>query len=433
MQRGLKDLSWSFTTQVGNTIIALAVQALLAWYLGPDGRGAYAVCIVYAILIAAVVELGTDTAAVYLVASKKLSLSRGLSSTLLLAVSMGIAGMGVGWLILQLPLEYFQKAEPQAFHISLTLIPLQLTSNSLIRLLTATRSFLTYTAFSLLNSTLLLFSIWVFIPIFGWGVQGAILAQVASWSTVVLSLLIYYYGFTHVRWGYPKKNDIRSIIEYGVRNYFGKIANMANVQIGTVIIAFFASVEEIGWFAVAFAIVGRVTIIPDSLSVIILPRVAEDQLKGHSVYVAQAARVTLLVSSVVLILIALFAEPFVRYLFSSEFLPVVPLLRLLAIGIAIRCGCKMFVPYFSGINRPGIASISVLLGVITNGILLWILVPRIGIIGAAWSAVIGYFVSSGALLIWFSKLSGIRIQEICRFQKADWMPIFTLFKRLHLV
>ena len=186
MTAGFKDLSWSLGSRVASTVFAVAVQSCLAWFLGPEGRGAYAVCLVFASLIGIVFELGTDTAGAYMVASGRLSLSKGLIACMLLAGGMGIAGMGAGALLLQLPLEYFTKADMSSFWISLLMIPLLLIYQSMMRLMTAIKRFDAYALFAFVYSFVSLASVVLLVHVMGWGVNGALWAQVISWATVAL-------------------------------------------------------------------------------------------------------------------------------------------------------------------------------------------------------------------------------------------------------
>lgn len=433
MTKGLRDLFWSFTSSLGNAVVILAVQVVLARYLEPEGRGAYAVCLAFALVIGVAVEVGTDTASAYMVASRRLSLSQGLSNAIVLSLGTGLMGMAFGWLALKAPLAYFSRAEPAAFQLSLLLIPLHLLYRSLIRVLTGIKRFFAYTTFTLANSLTLLIAAGVFIPFLGLGVYGAIWAQAISWLIAAGGLLVYYHRSAGYRWSWPERRSTALLVNYGVRDYFGKIANLANVQLGTIFLAFFVGAQEIGWFAVAFSAVSRIGFIPDSLGMVLLPRVAEDGLTGRAETIARSARISFLLSVLVLIPIVVWAEPLVRFFLSPAFLPAVPIIRLLAIGFAVRSGCKLFMPYLAGTNRPGLVSFAVLASVLVNGVFLWLLLPRIGVHGAVWAAIAGYCVSSALLLGWFCRFSKMNLRDVLRFRLSDWSPLFSIFSRLEPV
>ncbi len=321
--------------------------------------------------------------------------------------------LAFGWLALKAPLAYFSRAEPAAFQLSLLLIPLHLLYRSLIRVLTGIKRFFAYTTFTLANSLTLLIAAGVFIPFLGLGVYGAIWAQAISWLIAAGGLLVYYHRSAGYRWSWPERRSTALLINYGVRDYFGKIANLANVQLGTIFLAFFVGAQEIGWFAVAFSAVSRIGFIPDSLGMVLLPRVAEDGLTGRAETIARSARISFLLSVLVLIPIVVWAEPLVRFFLSPAFLPAVPIIRLLAIGFAVRSGC--------------------LASVLVNGVFLWLLLPRIGVHGAVWAAIAGYCVSSALLLGWFCRFSKMNLRDVLRFRLSDWSPLYSIFSRLEPV
>jgi O-antigen/teichoic acid export membrane protein len=56
---------------------------------------------------------------------------------------------------------------------------------------------------------------------------------------------------------------------------------------------------------------------------------------------------------------------------------------ILAHGVFVRSISKLTISYFNGTNHPGVSSIAVVSGVITNLVLLAVLLPLMGLSGAA--------------------------------------------------
>jgi len=133
------------------------------------------------------------------------------------------------------------------------------------------------------------------------------------------------------------------------------------------------------------------------------------------------------VVAILLAVLAIFATPMVSILFSPQFLPAVPLIRIIAVGILVRSAGKLFVPYLIGTNHPGIASVSVAAGMVTNLVLLLALMPYLGLMGAAVAVSVGYLVSSAILQIAFCRISGQRFRETWRFTVEDWRLVKQIF------
>lgn len=117
-------------------------------------------------------------------------------------------------------------------------------------------------------------------------------------------------------------------------------------------------------------------------------------------------------------------------LFSREFLDAVPLIRVLALGVIVRCAYKVVVPYLAGTDRPGMASLAVGIGTTVNLVLLLVLLPTVGLTGAAIAMTVGYLVSSFILGLSFRPYSGIGFRQTWRFARADRQMVSGALGRL---
>jgi O-antigen/teichoic acid export membrane protein len=82
-----------------------------------------------------------------------------------------------------------------------------------------------------------------------------------------------------------------------------------------------------------------------------------------------------LVTGVAVLALGVLAVPIVRILLSDAFMPVVPLLWVLAPGVMLYSGAKVLMAYFRGVNRPGICSWVVWIGLCVNVTMLFLLYP----------------------------------------------------------
>ncbi len=209
-------------------------------------------------------------------------------------------------------------------------------------------------------------------------------------------LSAYFYNYKLQRFDIKIQNVTR-IFKYGIKYYFAKLSNLANVKVGTILITFFTDNANIGIFTVASRFLTRIFIIPDSLISIILPKVAKSK-DGEGKLVIQMARTSMYICFLFLMICLLFSKTIISILFSPEFSHARILMFYLAPGILIRSFSKILMPYFNGINKPQINSLSTFLGTVTNLIMIIILLPLFGLKGAAIAMSIGYFTSSFFLL-----------------------------------
>ena len=81
MQSYAVDVKNIFLANVISAVAGLGIQGCLAWFLLPEGRGQYAACILFAALLSLACALGQEMANVYLVGSKKSTVSQALTQS----------------------------------------------------------------------------------------------------------------------------------------------------------------------------------------------------------------------------------------------------------------------------------------------------------------------------------------------------------------
>ncbi|MCK4559559.1 MAG: oligosaccharide flippase family protein [Calditrichia bacterium] len=419
MSSGIRDFGVTFSSKIFILFISIGTQSCLAWVLGPGGRGSYAVCILFMTLLSLVFVIGCDYAGIYYVASKKISISEGVIYTFIFCGIGSLLAITAGLIIMQLPFSFLSKATSAEFHLSFVLIPISVFSQTVVQLFTAMRQFGWFSILTIVSGLSQFLATLAFVLVFKCGVKGALFANiVAGIIIIIISLTILNLKF-QTRWMIPSLQNLIEMFFYDVRHYVGKLSSQINFQVGTIILAIFATQEEIGLFAVAITLVTRITMIPDVLGTILLPKVAADKV-GRKELIAQSARLSGIISGVALLILVIFTRPIIFVLFSPAFLPTISLIRIMAIGILVRCAFKVFVPFLLGTNRPGIVSIATVFGIAVNLVLLWILFPILGITGASIAVAASFFAMSTILLVSFIRISSLGLFEILHFRCSDW-------------
>jgi O-antigen/teichoic acid export membrane protein len=429
MASGFRDFTTVFATRMVVLLTSLATQSCLAWVLGPADRGSYAVCLLFATLLSLFCMVGCEYACLYYVASKKFSVSEAVVQALVYGGTGAIVAIGVGVAMMQFPLGFLQKASPGDFRLALVGIPLGFFAYLTLELLTALKEFGWYAVIMVAVNVVQLLLALLYVWFLDWGVRGALLANLTSQAITIAAAVTYLRARHGLTWVRPSLEKLKAVFGYGTRYYVGKISNEVNFQVGTVILALFASREDIGVFSVAALLAARVMIIPDVLMVVLLPRVADDRT-GRAELVAQCTRVTTAACGLVLVVLVIFAHPIVAVLFSPAFLPMVPLIWILSIGVLFRCASKIFTQFLLGTNHPGVQSVSAVVAMVTNLAVLAALMPALGLVGAALGMTVGYIAGSLVLAYNFNRLSGLGYGETWRARRADWTMVRDGVRRL---
>lgn len=425
---GLRDTAITFASQGAGLLLGLATQSALAWWLGTEGRGSYAACIVYITILNVLFVVGFDVAIEVFVASRRFTVSEGISYTMVCGGLSSVVAVTAGVIALQAPFPLFEKATAGQFLLAIVSLPLGMMAAILTRFPVAMGRFGIAAVVNVGQVVLQLGLTLVLVLGAGWGVEGAIGAGLITNALVLLAVPTILRAGDGWRWVRPTATRLRETWAFGLRYYVGKISNLATVEFGTVIVSMFVGREEIGLFALASTVCARAEFIPNVLSTVILPRVASDGA-GRPDLVAQCARVTAVTCGALLGFLACFADPLVRVLFSPAFLPAVPLIQIIAAGTLLRCASKVVVPHLISRNRPGMASVAVFTGMIVNiGVMLAGL-SRWGLTAAAAGVALSHLVSSVILLAAFRTTSGMPHRRFWAFERQDWDPLIRAVRR----
>lgn len=428
MSSGLRDVSVTFGSRIAIVLLGLALQSCLAWLLGPAGRGSYAVCMMYTTLLGIACTVGVDAASQYFVASKEFSLSDAVS-VLLVLETIGAALAIVGGLAaVCLPLEFFAKAPRISYFIAVLSAPWHMWVLSLLMILTATRDYPFRAAAAITQALLRLVGTVVLVGVAGLGVNGAVAANLLAFAVVTLMILGFLRRRYQLHWVRPTWGKIRRTLGYGGRYYIAAFGTLVNVQIGVIMMAFLASPDDIGLFQAGSSFILYVVMISDSVGTVIHPRIAADP-RGRPELAAQSVRLVGIVCGCIVLLLATFARPIVSVLLSPQFLPVVPVIWILAPAVIYRAGTKVLVHYFTATDHPGIFSASIITSTAVNFALLLILLPKMGLQGAAWAMSIAYFCGGTLLVAAFWRLSGLSLAASFLPQRADWTFVLNLYTR----
>ncbi len=411
---GARDTAVAFGSRVAVLLVSLGIQSTLAWLLGPDGRGAYAVCLLFATLLGTCFAFGMDTAGQYFVASKRMPVRESIWATVGSLLAASLVAIAFGRILMEFDLAFLTKAPRISFYVALAIVPFHVVGQGCILLLVGLGRITWMAITAIVNALVQLLAALVLIWGLGLGVNGALLAIVAAGIVNIVFGFIAFRqegAFERVRFSFA---HTRRLAAYGIRFYVARLSSTVNFRIGTMVLAFFAPTGEIGIFAAASGLVSRILMVPTSIETALFSRVAADA-KGRPATVAQAARASGIVSGLLLLILGLLSRPVVLVLLSPEFARAITLIWIMIPGIFVRATSKVLMPYFTGTDRPAVCSWAVGAGMVANIAGILVLLPIMGLSGAAWAMTIGFVVSSLVLVFSFRRASGLSFVQ-------TWMP-----------
>ena len=393
---------------VGQVVLLLggvAAQSLLAYTLLPDGRGAYAVCLLFGTFLGLASTLGAERGSQYFVMTRGISVSQGVSASLTICSVGSVLAIALAAPLISSGIPFFQKADAGSFYLALTLVPILSFGSALTVLMAGLRRFGPLALWTAAQSAASLLSLAVLVLGLGLGVDGAIASFAVGHAVLILGCLWDLRREFALTLELPRRSSLRPIIGYGTRAHLAEIGHVADLQVGVLLLGLLAVRADIGIFAVASGLMVKLFIFGIALSAVLLPRVAGDP-EGRPELVAQCFRVSAFVTGCALIGVLALGAPMVRVVFSEAFLPVVPLLWIMAPGVLVNGASGIFVTYLRGTNRPGACSWAIWMGLTANVVVLVALYPVLGVTAAAWAMTASFVVRGAFIVIAYRKISG---------------------------
>ena len=411
--------AFTLATQVATYGLAGVTGIVLARALGPEGRGVYGLAVTIAMVYAAVVELGMSKAGVYLLGQGRYTRQQVASSNLAWALVLGapwLAGvLLVGLLKPDLLSDDFSKAHLAIIAAGGPLLLLLVLTQDLI---VATGSVLGYNVVDFVQPFLRAVFIIGGLLALGAGVTGVLagwLLAVAAATALALWLLS-----RRVRLRPAFRADLlRAQLSFGIRGSLGFILQAANQRLDVFLVAAFAGSAVLGQYTVAYGTAELLWQIPLALGVVFFPKVAslgpEASAETAAVTCRRALFVTLAASAALLLL----GRPLILLLYGRAFEPAVTAFYILLPSASLYTVYKVLSNALAARGMPEAGLYGGLVSAPLTVALGLLLIPSLGMAGAALTSVAAYGANAAVVLVCFLRATGKPLQDVLMLRRAD--------------
>jgi O-antigen/teichoic acid export membrane protein len=212
---------------------------------------------------------------------------------------------------------------------------------------------------------------------------------------------------------------LKELFNYGIKSHFGNIFKQLSYRIDVLIIAYFLPIKELGLYAVAVTFSELVWKIPDAIGFVLLPTISAKNGKNSYEITAKVSRVILLPMLFVCVFIFLFNEYFLNLLFGKEFLEANSCVRFLLPGTFCFSLWKIYVNDLIARGKALVYSYSAAISALVIIVLDFLLVPKLGIIGASIASSVGYILATCYVIYKFNRYSKIHINELIFIRMSE--------------
>lgn len=381
--------------QVIITLFSLATVIITARALNTDGRGQFSLALLLVNIVFIFTEFGLGSAGTRLAATGRWPGPTVLGShAFAIGVRVLVAGC-IGFVIIRFAGGSVFPGVPAYYLIlgMLQILPFTV-AGSILPLLLGLGLAKEYNRLLVTNSLLgfvFLAGGWIF---FGLDVRKALLLQLGSSLINALSV----WRKTNRAVGglaWPSLRYLAEAYRFGFGMYISSVLSFANTRIIWLFINNFVGVTGVGLYTVAQTATDRIYLIADALATVLFPRVAKDPLHSSSLITPFVFRLAIAIVGVLALALSFSANWLVHILFTNSFSGSVPIIRLLLVAAVFSSGWRVLAQDFNGQGRSAVTAT-------VNGVatfcglgLAFLLLPRIGLRGAAWAML----VSTGVTMV----------------------------------
>jgi O-antigen/teichoic acid export membrane protein len=173
-----------------------------------------------------------------------------------------------------------------------------------------------------------------------------------------------------------------------------------------------ASVEVVGYYAVATKVAELLRPVSAGLTFVFRPLVASLPLREARAQGLVLYRRFFALNLAGVIVLALIGGPMIVTFFGQDFAASVPAFQILLIGLAAHGADGVLSGYNVGIGRPEFNSYTALIALVVTVVGDLIMIPLYGLIGAAIVSSVAYTVKAAVLAAIFLFTADIRVSEL---------------------
>jgi O-antigen/teichoic acid export membrane protein len=402
-------------------LVANVVSSLIgARALGPAGRGDLLVVVLWPPVIAMLAGLGLPTAYRYWMAKEPERVSQLFSNAVVYTVIVGLVAVTLADILVP---HLVGNRGPQVMmlvRIYQINIPAALFLDLMRGLLEGTRRFGWAGAARIIFFGVQAFG---FAALWATGqltVASAMITMISSQTVAMLLALFAVLNQLRPRWQ-PSWSEFKNSMSYALRDYPGNVADYTTLRLDQLMLGAIASNVAIGLYVIAVRLSEMTTLAADAIADALMPEVAASKASDRAELLwARSLRLAIYMHLLLLPPLWLAAPLILKILFGQSFVPATGAFRWLLVAAGVwSCG-SIVISGLRGFGHPGLSTLARFSAAVVTGAALLVLLPRMGITGAAIASLIGYTVMLAIALFGFVKKRQLSLWKNClRPQRRD--------------
>lgn len=427
-----RNVGLNIARQMVGGLAAVALSALLARCLGPEGNGQYQCAVLLSATLVMLGNLGVPAGTTYFVSRGDFAVSDIVRANVGIGLGLGGLLMLGAWSALQLEtIHAFFPVPDSLLATSLVSVPALLTGSSLAAVFQGLQDFRRYNLVNVLPQVATLAAAGLFVGAVDGGPTWAVRSY-ALGSGVGLAFAV---GFLwrHV-WHAGSRTGayLLACLSFGWKAFAGDLVAYLNYRADMLLVAALLGPLELGFYSAAVIVAERTWILSQAVSMVIFPAAAG--VRWHTTALAmttaRAARAVMAFGLAVGAALAILSQPVIGLLFGAQFRPAALPLALMLPGTVAWGVARVLCADIAGRGRPGLNLALTTGAAVVNLGLNFILIPRLGISGAAIATTASYSALFLAALVVYSQVSGLKVVDVIKPRADDVVAAVSTLRQL---
>lgn len=216
------------------------------------------------------------------------------------------------------------------------------------------------------------------------------------------------------------------LLAYGSRSWIGSLSGVLLSRLDQLLMIPLSSAAELGLYAVAVNISEITLIVNAALTTVMFAIDARDR---NNERLHQAARVGFAIASASAIAISTTMIAWLPTLFGADFRPAMPAVALLLVAIVIGTPGSIAGAALAARGNPGLRSWALVVGTSANAVVLVLLVPSLGAVGAAIATVVGNGLAGWTAVVMLRVVHGVPIAGFLGIRGSDVVLVHSVLRR----
>lgn len=383
--------------KVIGALVSMLCTTLIIKNISIGDYGIYTVFLNTIAMFSTFATLGVDSSSAFVLQNKKYSkgvvIVNIVSAALLMVI---LSGIFTFYYVFNFNSQDLSLV-PQQYKIFIIVATMNvLFCNIMFAIVMGNMDFKNYSIFTIVPNLVLLIALYIFKIYYSRiTLQEAVLFYTLGYSISSIVILL----FTVIKYKLLKNikflnlEVVLYIFKYGIQAYLSNVITFLNLRINIFIIGYYLGVQKVGLYSTCLIIIDLIWLLASTLSSITYPLFSNPS----NIVIRQRILPIVTRSVLILTLIAsigfyILSKPLITLLFGENFLEIRSLLLILFPGVILLAGAKILAADFTAQGKPKFnifLNFAVLIvTVITN----FILVPILGLAGAALATSISFTV-----------------------------------------